>query len=389
LAATAAIYPCIPIKGVVDMKQSKDQKSILLEKTAREFARKTLMPDIHATDRFPHGPFFRDALKIAYDSEFLHIALPEALNGMDRKLKPLCILLQNISEVDASMGGIILAASQELMLAGGAESILAEIVSQNMEPKDFMIAFPLFTHPDEKALDVTAQSYNGSYQLTGTAEYMVLGSMAGNCLVPAKTSRGYSYFLVNSKAEGVVASEPVKSLGLHACHAVDLTLSKVEGILIGEEDDGALLFSKTQEKMMIAAASVALGLMKSSYKDARQYASKRLQGGRKIIEWSEVSGMLGQMAIKTRIADMLLYKTIEDADAGISGWAEEGYAAASTILADACTVSTLGVQVFGGYGYMKDFPQEKRFRDTRHLQSVFGAPGRRAINFIKQYQKVN
>jgi alkylation response protein AidB-like acyl-CoA dehydrogenase len=274
------------------------------------------------------------------------------------------------------------------MLAAGAENILAEIISKDTEAKDFMIAFPLFTHSEEKALQTTAQSHNGSCQLTGTTEYMVLGSMAGRCLVPAKTSQGYSFFLVDSNANGAVVSEPVKSLGLHACPAVDLTLSNVEGILIGKEDEGALLFSKMQEKMMIAAAAVALGLMKSSLKDALQYASKRLQGGRKIIEWSELSGMLGQMAMKTKIADMLLQKAIEDADAGISGWAEEGYAAASTILADACTVSSLGVQVFGGYGYMKDYLQEKRFRDTRHLQSVFGAPGRRPINFLRQYHKV-
>jgi alkylation response protein AidB-like acyl-CoA dehydrogenase len=373
------------------MKQSKDQKSILLEKTAREFARKTLLPDIHATDRFPHGPFFHDALTIAHESEFLNIYLPEALNGMGRKLKPLCILLQHISETDASMGAIILtnSAAQELLLLAEAENMLAESVSQDMSVKDFMIAFPLFTHPDEKMLQATAQLNNGCYKLTGTTEYMVLGSMARRCLVPAKTSKGYSYFLVDSDAEGVRRSEPVKSLGLHACPAVDLTMSKVKGVLIGKEDEGASLFIKMQEKMMVAAAAVALGLMKSSLKDAVSYASKRFQGGRKIIEWSELSGMLGQMAIKTRIADMLLQKSTEDADAGLSGWAEEGYAAATTILADACAVSTLGVQVFGGYGYMKDYLQEKRFRDARHLQSVFGMPGRRAINFLKQYHKVN
>jgi alkylation response protein AidB-like acyl-CoA dehydrogenase len=373
------------------MKQSKDQKSILLEKTAREFARKTLLPDIHAKDRFPHGPFFHVALKIAYESEFLHIMLPEAQNGMGRKLKPLCILLQNISETDASMAGIILAnsVSQELLLAAGAERIIVESISQETDVKNFMIAFPLFNHPDEKMLQTTAQSHNGHYQLTGTTEYVVLGSMATRCLIPAKTSKGYSYFLADLKADGVAVSEPVKSLGLHACAAVDLTLSKVEGILIGKEDDGAMLFSKMQEKMIIAGAAVALGLMKSSYKDALSYASKRLQGGRKIIEWSELSGMLGQMAIKTKIADMLLYKAAEDADAGTSGWAEEGYAAASTILGDACTVSSIGLQVFGGYGYIKDYLQEKRYRDTRHLQAAFGSPGRRAIHFLKQYTKIH
>jgi len=373
------------------MKPSKDQESILLEKTAREFARKTLLPDIHETDRFPHGPFFHDALKIAFESEFLHVILPEALNGMGRKLKPLCILLQNISETDASMGAIILAnaASQELMLAAGAENILVETISPDMEPRNFLIAFPLYSHPDEKMLHVNAQLHNGSHQLTGTAECMVLGSIAGRCLVPAKTSQGYSYFLVNSKAEGVAVSEPIKNLGLHACPAIDLTLSNVKGILIGRENEGAMLFSKMQDKMMIAAAAVALGIMRSSFKDAFQYASKRLQGGRKIIEWSEVSGMLGQMAIKTKTADMLLQKAFEDADAGIPGWAEQGYASASQILTDACIVSTLGVQVFGGYGYMRDYLQEKRFRDSRHLQVVFGTPAQRPIHFLKQFNKIN
>jgi alkylation response protein AidB-like acyl-CoA dehydrogenase len=373
------------------MKSSKDQESILLEKTAREFARKTLLPDIHETDRFPYGPFFHDALKIAFESEFFHVTLPEALNGMGRKLKPLCILLQNISESDASMGAIILAnaAAQELMLTAGAENILAETISPDREATDFLTAFPLFSHPEEKMLRVTAQPHNGSYHLTGTAECMVLGSMAGRCLVPAKTSTGYSYFLVDSKADGAAVSEPIKNLGLHACPAVDLTLSNADGIMIGREDEGALIFSKMQKKMMIAAAVVSLGIMRSSYKDAFQYASKRQQGGRKIIEWSELSAMVGQMGMKTRIADMLLKTAIADADNGNPGWAEQGYAAASQILTDACTVSTLGVQVFGGYGYMRDYLQEKRFRDSRHLQSVFGTPARRPIYFLKQFNKMN
>ena len=372
------------------MKPSKDQKSILLEKTAREFARKTLLPDIHETDRFPDGPFFHEALKIAHESEFLNIFLPEEQNGMGRKLKPLCILLQNIAETDASMGAIILtnSAAQELMMAAGAESMLADILSQNGEAGDFLTAFPMFSHPDEKMLQVAAQQRDGCHELTGSAEFMVLGSMACRCLVPAKTSQGYSYFLVDLKSSGVSVSEPVKSLGLHACPAVDLVLSQAKGILIGEEDGGPALFSKMQEKMMIAAAAVAFGLMKSSYNDALKYASKRFQGGKKIIEWSELSGMLGQMAMKTKIADMLLCKVADDADAGISGWAEEGYAAASTILADACTVSSLGLQVFGGYGYMRDYLQEKRFRDTRHLQAVLGFPGRRPIHFMKKYNKI-
>jgi alkylation response protein AidB-like acyl-CoA dehydrogenase len=373
------------------MKPSKDQEASLLEKTAREFARKTLLPDIHETDRFPHGPFFDDALKIAFESEFFHVILPEALNGMGRNLKPLCILLQNISESDASMGAIILAnaAAQELMLSAGAENLLAGTISPDMAALDFLIAFPLFSHPDEKMLRVTAKPHNGSYQLTGTAECMILGSMAGRFLLPAYTSKGYSYFLVDSKADGATVSEPIKNLGLHACPAVDLTLSNADGILIGREDEGALLFSKMLGKMMIAAASVSFGIMRSSYKDAFQYASKRLQGGRKIIEWSELSAMVGQMAMKTRIADMLLQTAIADADNGNLGWAEQGYAAASQILTDSCTVSTLGVQVFGGYGYMRDYLQEKRFRDSRHLQAVFGTPAKRPIHFLKQFNKIN
>lgn len=372
------------------MKPSKDPKTALIEKTAREFARKTLLPDIHETDRCPYGPVFDDALKIAHESEFLHIALPEELDGMGRKLMPLCTLLQNISETDASMGAIILthSAAQELMLAAGATDLLEKTVSADIAAADFMISFPLFDHPDEMMLHTSAKGHNGSHELTGSTEYVVLGAMAARCIVPARTARGYSYFLLDRKADGFAVSAPVKGLGLRACPAVDVTLSAAEGIMIGAEDEGASLFSKMQEKMIIASAAVAFGIMKSSFQDARAYAAKRLQGGRKIMDWSELSGMLGQMAIKTKTADMLLSKAVADADASIPGWEAQGYAAASKILADACTVTSLGLQVFGGYGYMRDYLQEKRYRDARHLQSVFGSPGRRAIHFMKQYNKI-
>ncbi len=373
------------------MKSSKDQEAALLEKTAREFARKTLIPDIHETDRYPHGPFFHDALKIAFESEFLHVSLPETLNGMGWKLKPLCILLQNISRVDASMGSVLLsnAAAQELMLAAGAESILADLVSQDMAATDFLTAFPLFSHPNEKAIQVAAQLRNGNYQLAGTADYMVPGPIAGRYLVPARTSKGFSYFLVDAKNKNAVSGAPIKSLGLHACPAADIAFSNADGILIGREDEGAHIFSKMHEKMMIAAAAAALGIMQASLDDALKYASTRMQGGRKIIEWSELSGMVGQMAVMTKTAGMLLQKAVSDADAKDTEWAVQGFAAATRILSDACTVSTLGVQVLGGYGYMRDYLQEKRFRDSRHLQSVFGAPGRRAIHFLNQFNKSN
>jgi alkylation response protein AidB-like acyl-CoA dehydrogenase len=218
---------------------------------------------------------------------------------------------------------------------------------------------------------------------------MVLGGLARHALVPAQRpgSEGFSYFLVDLEQAGIRKSDCVLSLGLHACPAVDLELDQVEAELVGQEGEGALYFGKMADRLYPAAAAMSLGIMKGSYKEALEYARKREQGGQTIIHWSEVKMLLANMAIKVTNAEMIVAQACEAVDACSSGWQARSHAAALYVQELACDVTTDGIQVLGGVGYMKDFGQEKRFRDAKDLQALMGMAPVKKIKFVERFWK--
>jgi alkylation response protein AidB-like acyl-CoA dehydrogenase len=264
------------------LPDTEKKELAMLAKAASEFARKQLAPDREENDKYPFGPFFDDALAKAFDVDFFHILLPESMNGMSQGITALGVTLENICQEDSSLGGILFttAAAQELMMAAGADDLLKEI-TRSTDVKQFAIALPVFNNPSEvRHLALVKQSGN-DVTLSGPMEYMVLGGLARWALVPAGNpgSRRYSYYLVDLAGEGVVKSEPILSLGFHACPAVDVELSNAPARLIGEEGKGAEYFEKMADRMHAAGGAMALGVMKGSFREAFEYAKKREQGG--------------------------------------------------------------------------------------------------------------
>ena len=190
--------------------------------------------------------------------------------------------------------------------------------------------------------------------------------------------------MVDLSSPGIQKSAPVHSLGLHACPAVDLSLQHVEGVLVGAEGSGSLYFEQMADKMHAAAAAMSAGIMKGSFTEAFEYAKGRQQGGREIINWSEVRMILSGMAIAVTNAEMMISRACQSIDNGEKGWQACSRAAAISIAETACQVTTDGIQVLGGVGYMKDFGQEKRFRDAKHIQALLGIAPMKKIRFIEK-----
>ncbi len=290
--------------------------------------KKELAPDREEKGKFPFGPFFRHVLDKAYAVDFFHTTLPESLDGIGEGISALCLLLDRLSQEDASLAGII------------------------------------FTH--------------------AAAQELMLGGLAGHILVPAVLSgqTDISWFLLESGQDGLSVSDPVHSLGLHACPAVDMQLQKVAGRIIGDENRGEEYFEAMADKMSVAAAAIATGIMKGSLKEARDYGRGRFQGGRAIINWSEVQMILASMAVMIKNAEMTVARACQAVDNREKGWAECSRAAAIQVPCMAAELTTDGIQVLGGVGYMKDFGQEKRFRDARHIQSLLGMVAMKKIRYL-------
>jgi alkylation response protein AidB-like acyl-CoA dehydrogenase len=370
------------------MIAANDKELKLLKKSAAEFARKELAPNREENDKFPFGPFFDSVLEKAFEADFFHTTLPEAAGGIGQGISALCILLESLCQEDSSLGGIIFtnAAAQEIMLAAGAGDLFKKKIGGAETVKKFLAALPVFNNPGEDDHVVRAEKKDSQYRLSGDIEYVVLGGLAGHALIPAVISgqKEYSFFLVALNQKSLSISPPVHSLGLHACPAVDLSLKDAKGELIGKEAEGAAYFEAMADRLSVAAAAMSTGIMKGSFKEGFDYSKARFQGGREIINWSEMQMILANMAILTKNAEMAVARACQAVDSKEKGWESCSRAVAVQVQAMAGELTTDGIQVMGGVGYMKDFGQEKRFRDARHIQSLLGMVPMKKINFIRK-----
>ncbi|MEA3470697.1 MAG: acyl-CoA dehydrogenase family protein [Thermodesulfobacteriota bacterium] len=358
------------------------------EDLAVQFAGKELSSKREENDAYSFGPFFGDVLEKAYEVGLLGITLPEELGGIGQGISALCVILDNICCVDASLGGIIFTTTvaQQIILESGSAKALESVTKNAANAGDFLIAFPAFNNPSEIPHVVYARKEKNRYILFGELEYVVLGGIAGHCLIPAQVrgERGYSFFLVNMSNKNIGRSEPVLSLGLHACPAVDMKLDDVEGILVGKEGDGSPSFERAADRMHVAAAAMSAGIMKGSFDEALAYTRERFQGGREIVNWSEVRMILSNMAVTINISGMALRQACRAVEENEAGWEQNALAAAIYIQGAACDLTTDGIQLLGGYGYMKDYGQEKRFRDAKHVQALLGMVPMKRLKYIKR-----
>jgi alkylation response protein AidB-like acyl-CoA dehydrogenase len=367
------------------MKSLMNPVLSMFEQTVQDFAANELLDGRQENDRFPFVPLFDDVLKKAQAVGFFSVTLPEELGGCDMGTTELCVLLDSLSRVDASLAAVIFTdtLAKEVVYRSRGFLQLADFLPKLSEYEGLLFAFQCQGDPAECASLTAEPAGEGAWTLSGKADYVALGGIAHNAVLPAKTGAdGYSFFLCDLKGRGVTASGPVLSLGLHACPAADLTLEGASAALIGEEGKGAEYFGRVEGRMNTAAAAMSVGVMKGSFEEAVAYAKEREQGGRVIVNWSEVRRMLARMAVKVKAADMLVSEACRVEQENVPGW-ETGAVAAALFAGEASVeVTTDGIQVLGGNGYMEDYGQEKRFRDAAQIRSVMGHAPLRELHLM-------
>lgn len=363
----------------------------MLARAAAEFAKGELAANRRESDRFPFGPFFSTVLQKAFDLDFFHITLPDSAGGVGMGVGALCVVLEEVCRQDASLGAIVLThcLAQEILLSAGRTDLIKARADDADEATRFLLACPLFNNPAEIRYVAEVLKEGGRSFLSGKLEYLVLGGLAEAAVVPGAKQRqaSYSYYLVDLDPSCVAVGEPVLSLGLHCCPAVDTEFQKAEAVPVGGAGQGAALFSQAAARLHPAAAAISLGIMKGAFDEARAYADQREQGGRKIREWSEMQMMLADMAINIKIADMVVAEAIRAVEGQEKGWEQKALAAAIHVQEAAVQVTTDGVQALGGVGYMQDFGQEKRFRDAKHIQACFGLTPMQKLKYLELVSK--
>lgn len=368
---------------------NKDLKPF--EELITKFSKDELKPHVEEHDRYPFGALGADVIEEGfqkiYDTGFLGIMLPEKYAGIGQGISAMCMMLGHVAEVDASYSLIILtsALSQQIILNANANGIAEKIYPNAKNAKEYLVAFPSFTDPGQAATpQVTASGSN--YTLTGKLDYLVLGNFSRWAVVPARTAgnKNYSFFLVDLNDKGIRKGAPIFSLGLHACPIVDVTLDGVTGQIIGEEGKGEKYFETTSAIMHVATAAINAGIMRGSLKEAIDYLKEREQGGRIVINWSEVRMILANMAIKSKAAELCVTQACKAIDENLKEWGRISVASSLHVHDLACEVVTDGVQLLGGNGFMKDYGQEKRYRDARQVQALLGVVPLKKLALINE-----
>lgn len=369
------------------MRAQMDSQLGMFERTVLDFASRELCEDRQENDKYPFGPLFEGVLGKACDVGFFSPTLPEELGGCDMGTTELCVLLRALCMTDASLAAVIFTdtLAKEIVYRARGFLLLKEALAGTDGSSASLFAFPSHTLPAEcKGLEAEPRG-KGEYELTGRVDYVVLGGIADHAVVPAKTAMdGYSFFLLETRAPGVAVSEPIRSLGLHACPAADLEMDGARAWLVGDEGQGPAYMARVWGRMNAAAAAMSLGVMIGSFAEGLDYARQREQGGRQIINWSELRRILARMAVKTKAADMALSDACRAAEDNAGGW-ELGAEAVALFAGEASTeVTTDGIQVLGGNGYMEDYGQEKRFRDAGQIRTLLGLVPIRELDLMRK-----
>jgi alkylation response protein AidB-like acyl-CoA dehydrogenase len=228
---------------------------------------------------------------------------------------------------------------------------------------------------DASALRCQAVRDGDDWLLTGTKSWVTSGSFADVIMVMARTdtpdnrrgSRGISAFIVTPDLPGFHVGKKEEKMGLRASPTVQLNFDglRVPGAnLLGEEGQGFVYAMRSLDNGRLGIAAQALGIAQAALDASLDYAAERKQFGKPIKDFEAIQFKLADMGARIAAARALLHATAAEKDRGQSTTL---YGSMSKLLASeaAMWVTTQAVQIFGGYGYVKDYPVEKLFRDAK------------------------
>lgn len=232
---------------------------------------------------------------------------------------------------------------------------------------------------DASALKVRARRSNEGYVLTGSKQFITSGRIAGAALVfavtdPAAGKKGISAFVVDTKTPGYVVSKVEDKLGQKASDTCAITFEDMQvpaDALLGEEGDGYKVALANLEAGRIGIAAQSVGMAEAALGLAIQYAQERTAFGKAIIDHQAVGFRLADMATRLEAARQLTLHAAALRDAG-QPCLKEACMAKLFASEAAEAICSAAIQTLGGYGYLKDFPVERIYRDVRVCQIYEG-----------------
>ncbi len=380
----------------MDYFLNDDQQA--LRDLARQIAIEKVKPRVAELDR--EGEFPWDLVKVFADAGLYGTYIPEEFGGVGMGVFELALVTEEISRIDAGTA-LALAASAlgtfPILYSGTDEQKQRFLPSLASGEK--LAAFGL-TEPnagsDAGSIKTTAMKKGNKYVLNGTKVFITNGGVAKVYTVvastdPSKGSRGATAFIVEEGTPGFTYGKEEDKMGIRASATRQLHFDDCEipeENRIGPEGAGFLVAMKTLDRSRPGVASQALGIAQGALDLALEYSRERVQFGQSINNFQAIQFMLADLAIKVESARAVLYQVARMVDAGVKDVAKDS--AICKVLASDVAMATAidAVQIFGGYGYMRDYPIEKFIRDAKITQIYEGTNqilrGVIAKNLIKE-----
>ena len=346
-----------------------------LREEVRRFAHNEIRPHVMTWDEEKIYPM--EVMKQLGEMGMLGVFFPEEYDGAGMGYLEYAVVVEEISRVDGSVG---------LGVAAHNSLCSNHIYTQGNEAQRQKYLKPLAAGKvlgawalteaeagsDAGALRTTARLEGDHWTLNGSKNFATHGTVGGICVVMARTRAGHgadgiSAFIVEKDTPGFRAGKQENKLGMRASDTSELILEDVRvpaGNLLGEEGVGFKQAMKTLDGGRIGIAALGLGMAQGAFEAAVKYSVIRKTFGRPLAEHQAIQFKLADMQVQVEAARLLVYKAAWLKDQGLP-YAKAAAIAKLHASETACRVADEAVQIHGGYGYIKDYPVEKFYRDAK------------------------
>ena len=349
---------------------------VLLRRTVREFAESEIGPHVMEWDEaeaFPETLVARMA-----HLGLMGIQFPESLGGAGMSAIEYCICIEELARVCPSVS-LSVAAHNGLCTSHlhmfGTDAQRQQYVVPLIRG-EYLGAWGLTESgagSDAAAMRTTARREGDGWVINGSKQFITHGTVGGVIVAMAVTdrskgNRGISAFVVPRGTAGMRAGKKEHKLGMRASDTSEVLFENCfvpAGAMVGQEGQGFINTLQVLDNGRIGIAALAVGLAQGAYEAALRYAKERRQFGQPIASFQAIQWKLADMATRIQAARLLTYRAAWLKDQGVARTGRESSMAKLYSSEIAVRAAEESVQIHGGYGFMKDYPAEKFFRDVK------------------------
>ena len=360
----------------MDFSYTKEQ--LLIQKSAREFAKKELLPK--AMERDENGIYPKESLELMADLGFLGMLVSEEYGGMEVDTISYVLALSEIASACASTAVITSVHNSqvcELISKFGTKEQKQEYLNK-LTTGEYMGSFAMSEEgagSDIYSISTTAKREGDYFILNGKKRWIAGGANSHLFIVFAKTDENnISAFIVTRDMQGFLQGESADKMGLRACDITEIIFEDLKvpvKNLLGKENEGVKIAMSALDLGRIGVAAISYGVALAAFDIAVKYSKQRVQFNRPICKNQGLRWMISDMTVDLEAGKFLLLNAALKRDQG-KNYSKDASIAKLYLSEMANRVVDKALQIHGGYGYIKEYPIERLYRDVRAFTILQG-----------------